>query len=364
MAGVHVSFLLQSSRVSCTRGLRKAFQRKGRTPVCLPTVIETMHRNGLLVVKEEFFRIPPQQTWTAWTIDLLIKKPVSWTFNKVSNFVFNSMKMVSEDILYVHIGACKDLGNKLLASVNCNRLIELNELAVLCGQEDLEQLQAIVHGLCQQGKAAIKQGNAVLIKLGDPHISDLDVGVYTLQCNEQTLTRHIEQLEAEKQMAMQEARMYISKNMKQAARNCLRKKHVLDSCTDKRTSALDNIHLLLTRLQEAKSDVKVLEAYKLGVAALKSTLKGSGLTEDSAADIMVQVEEVLDVHREIQATLAQPLEAEDGLEDELTQLLVSQDTLEQDLTKLSIISDLPEPPDTMPAIHPPHRKLPIVEPAL
>jgi hypothetical protein len=37
---------------------------------------------------------------------------------------------------------------------------------------------------------------------------------------------------------------------------------------------------------------QVLEAYKLGVAALKSTLKGSGLTEDSVADTMVQVEEV------------------------------------------------------------------------
>jgi hypothetical protein len=38
--------------------------------------------------------------------------------------------------------------------------------------------------------------------------------------------------------------------------------------------------------------LQVLEAYKLGVAALKSTLKGSGLTEDRAADTMVQVEEV------------------------------------------------------------------------
>jgi hypothetical protein len=38
--------------------------------------------------------------------------------------------------------------------------------------------------------------------------------------------------------------------------------------------------------------LQVLEAYKLGVAALKSTLKESGLTEDSAADTMVQVEEV------------------------------------------------------------------------
>lgn len=38
--------------------------------------------------------------------------------------------------------------------------------------------------------------------------------------------------------------------------------------------------------------MQVLEAYKLGVAALKSTLNESGLTEESATDTMVQVEEV------------------------------------------------------------------------
>jgi hypothetical protein len=41
------------------------------------------------------------------------------------------------------------------------------------------------------------------------------------------------------------------------ARSCLRKKHVLDNCVDKRTSALNNIRLLLTRIEEAKSDAKV-----------------------------------------------------------------------------------------------------------
>jgi hypothetical protein len=38
--------------------------------------------------------------------------------------------------------------------------------------------------------------------------------------------------------------------------------------------------------------LQVLEVYKLGAATLKSTLKESGLTADSAADVMVQVEEV------------------------------------------------------------------------
>jgi len=63
-------------------------------------------RNGLLVVQEEFVHIPPQQTWTAWTINLLIKKPVVWTFNKVKGSVLNT-KEAAEDTTYVHIAACK-----------------------------------------------------------------------------------------------------------------------------------------------------------------------------------------------------------------------------------------------------------------
>ena len=99
------------------------------------------------------------------------------------------------------------------------------------------------------------------------------------------------------------------------ARSCLRKKHALDSCVAKRTSALDNIQSLLTHIEEAKSNaevrknmqrlyqivlcgfwcymrvwLQVLKAYKLGAAALKSTLRESGLTEDSAANTMVEVE--------------------------------------------------------------------------
>jgi hypothetical protein len=78
------------------------------------------------------------------------------------------------------------------------------------------QLHVVVHELCRQGKAAIKEGNTLLVKLGDPHISELDIGVYTLEHNEQTLTRHIEELETEKRVAVREAKMCVSKNMRQA----------------------------------------------------------------------------------------------------------------------------------------------------
>jgi hypothetical protein len=45
---------------------------------------------------------------------------------------------------------------------------------------------------------------------------------------------------------------------------------------------------------------------------------------------------VLDVHLEIQAALAQPMEAEDDLEDELAQLLTPQDTLDKQLKELHV----------------------------
>jgi hypothetical protein len=115
----------------------------------------------------------------------------------------------------------QDLGRKLFASVIHNRLLELSELASLCGHEDLMQLHVVVHELCRQGKAAIKECNSVLVKLGDPHISELEIGVYTLEHNERTLTRHIEELETEKRVAVQEAKMYVAKKMRQAVSSTL-----------------------------------------------------------------------------------------------------------------------------------------------
>ena len=97
-----------------------------------------------------------------------------------------------------------------------NKLLELSELAELWGQNDLEQVLVLVHGLRHERKAAIQEGSPTLIKLGDIHITDADIGIHTLKKNEKTLSRHLEQLEAEKQAAIEEARTFVAKNMRQA----------------------------------------------------------------------------------------------------------------------------------------------------
>jgi hypothetical protein len=63
------------------------------------------YRKGLLVLQAEFVRTPPLQTWTAWTIDVLVKKPIVWVFNKVKDSVIKT-KEIAEDTAYVHVAAC------------------------------------------------------------------------------------------------------------------------------------------------------------------------------------------------------------------------------------------------------------------
>jgi hypothetical protein len=99
------------------------------------------------------------------------------------------------------------------------QLLALTELAALYGQYDVVQLHVVVCGLCRQGKAALKEDSDVLIKLGNTLISEIDIGVYTLKCNEQKLIRHIEQMEAEKHKMVQEARVFAGKNMRHAVSN-------------------------------------------------------------------------------------------------------------------------------------------------
>jgi hypothetical protein len=138
--------------------------------------------------------------------------------------------VIGHKVLNIHIQrqidktvfvSLQDLGNKLLASVSHQQLLALTELSALCGQDDIMQLHVVVCGLCWQGKAAMKEGSDVLIKLGDSHISEIDLGVYTLKCNEQKLIRHLEQMEAEKQKMVQEARLFAGKNMRHAVSNLM-----------------------------------------------------------------------------------------------------------------------------------------------
>lgn len=336
----------KKNRVSFTLDdLNKDFIRNGRIPECLLTVLEELQRNKCILQPSMFLKTcSVSDSWRGWMFDTVVKKPVAWTFGKMKDMVITSA--ITPQTPFVHVPAIKAQCEKIISSAGeelRGELMDIQTLLSSCGIANVPSSDAmlIAYYLQYQRYAAVDDQTAnktnepqILIKLRTatmkqrPSISDVDRGIYTLSCNEKALIHYLERLEKEKQDTINQAKAYLAKGMRATAKSCLRKKKELEKVIDKRSSALDNVQVLLARIRDASSDSQVFESYRVGVAALKQTFKAAGLTEDDVANTMDDVKEVLDTHNEIQAILAEPVDSttDEGLEEELCDLLAEENT--------------------------------------
>lgn len=68
--------------------LRVVFERKGKRPHCLNTVLDELLSEGMAKSKSQFMESP--LTWTGWAIEKLVKSPFRWGFDKVKERVISS----------------------------------------------------------------------------------------------------------------------------------------------------------------------------------------------------------------------------------------------------------------------------------
>lgn len=196
-----------------------------------------------------------------------------------------------------------------------------------------------------------------LVKLAEPGdkakpVTEQELAIYSLQYNENKLSKSIEKLESEKEELILEAKAFLKKGMRQSAKNCLRKKKDLEKRIDKQAASLENIQCLLDNVRDAESNNRVVESYKYGLAALKSTFQEAGTTADNVADTMDEVKDMLEQHDEIKESIGSPLSPtvdELELEDELAELLAN-NVAPSPLSKL--LNDFPVPPSESPTSSP------------
>lgn len=77
-----------NSTISLTE-LRAAFQRKGKKPYCLNTVLEDLLAEGHAKPKSQFMEAP-LLTWSGWAVHKLVKAPLRWSFDKVKETVISA----------------------------------------------------------------------------------------------------------------------------------------------------------------------------------------------------------------------------------------------------------------------------------
>ncbi|KAJ8921779.1 hypothetical protein NQ315_008405 [Exocentrus adspersus] len=355
--------------------LNNAFVRNGRPPSCLREVITEMAKEGDVQIMEVFLKNNPSN-WSGWATEILIKRPLSWSYNKLRTTIFSETEKN-----YVHLEVINSKCEKLMSLVSSknykNKLINLQEVLTLLGKTsvDIDNVKLLLHNLTNQhlvdtvvlNQDQNKQLETVLIKFGDGAkvmpISEIDVGIYTLEKNEKLILKNIEELEEEIQTCVREAKMNLLKNHRQMAKSALRKKHELEKRVEKKANALHNIQILLEQIHETHTDAHVWESYKNALSAFNTTFKDTGLSEDAVEDTMIKLGDVLDIHNDIQTALARPVVGETDdldLEEELTELLKDDEKkpppddtgittdLEHQLEKLTL--NLPNIPDASPNV--------------
>ncbi|CAH1175585.1 unnamed protein product [Phaedon cochleariae] len=361
--------------------LNNVFVRNGRPPSCLTEVISDMHKNGEIQPIHVFLR-KPSESWGGWATETLIKRPFSWSLNKIKNTVF-TIDLSQQSFVHLEVIKCKC--DELLNSIpeKCrNKLISLKTLLSLLSKNSTkaEDVKLLLHYLANQNLVALTEfGNskqrdeleAFLIKFSDGNgnevnsITEIDLGIYTLEQNELVLSKGIEELEDNIESYVKEAKVHLTKNHRQLAKSSLRKKHDLEKRLEKKAIALRNVQTLLEKIHDTHSDAHVFEAYKNAVSTFNTSFKYLGLSEDNIDDTMIKLGEMLDKHDDIQSALARPAQDsildDSDLEDELADLLkdvpddqppddsgMNTSNVEKQLENMNI--NMPEVPDASPDV--------------
>ncbi|XP_018364600.1 PREDICTED: charged multivesicular body protein 7 isoform X1 [Trachymyrmex cornetzi] len=316
--------------------LNEAFKRKGCTPLCLVTVIEELLRNNEIIQETDFFK-EPCKTWTAWSIDIFVKKPISWSFSKVKNYVVGE-KTNSIEVKYIHLGIVRELSDIILSITEIrkdNMLFPISEIIEYCKNNTKKQIsenavKLTLEWLNQRKKVIFKKSSnpnsELLVKICVQtvnEITEVEEGMYKLTKQENELIKEIELLEQEKLNIINEAKLYLGKELRQMAKAQLRRKLELEKTIEKRAQALANLRVLINNIKDAHSNSAVLSAYKTGSDVLKK-IGQNGLTEFGVRDVMDDINEVLEENKEIDLVLSETLNNADSdteLERELAELL-------------------------------------------
>ncbi|EFN89456.1 charged multivesicular body protein 7 [Harpegnathos saltator] len=320
--------------------LNEAFKRKGCVPLCLVTVIEELIRHNEIIPETDFLK-EQCETWTAWSFDTFLRKPINWSFGKMKNYVVGQ-SIINKEMRYIYIPIIQELGDNILSIVEIkkdNTLYSIPEIMVYYKSKTKKEisentLNLVLEWLRRKHKVTLKKGSGtnkeLLVKFSMQivtQITEVEEGTYKLMKQENNLIKEIELMEQKKLNILNETKAYLAKGLRQLAKTCLKRKVELEKTIEKRSQALANLRIIIANIEDTRSNSAVLSAYKTGSEIL-TKMKQSGLIQHNVVDIMDNINELLEENEEVNATMSEILsnDSDAELEKELMELLNENNT--------------------------------------
>uniref|UniRef100_A0A1I8NXI1 Charged multivesicular body protein 7 n=1 Tax=Stomoxys calcitrans TaxID=35570 RepID=A0A1I8NXI1_STOCA len=311
--------LFRGKTYFCKQELQQTFALgRNRIPACLDTVFDELTRLGLIRSRNDY-ESDPLNSWSGWAVNKFWRTPL----NKVKN-VFLASSLVEKDLEeFVHLEVIKkycsdlqvlfekppypgtlhhygELKDRVAAVINlsegsfhmCLETLNVLQKIGLSRTEGTDGSNLTIHLV----KIPSKSESAIII-------TESDHAIHNLLVTKQVLLKQLESIEKEILENEEKARLYVRDNKRMLAKTYLRKKHLLEKNHEKRSNALHNIEVLISNVDDAKSNGIVLEAYKYGSKALQDALTKSNLTFDNVEEVVSDVRETVEMSNELQDSL-------------------------------------------------------------
>uniref|UniRef100_A0A3B3CC04 Charged multivesicular body protein 7 n=1 Tax=Oryzias melastigma TaxID=30732 RepID=A0A3B3CC04_ORYME len=313
------------------KDLNETFRREDRSPLGLPTVIQSMARGGK-IQRESEFAASVDCGWVSWSVGLLLVKPLKWTFSTLlggggvpledSFVVIEIVKEKAAELLQLYrssdLSNCSIVSFQELCGLSSDICADESTLcmALLQLQKDKQVIVCLHEGekivkFCQAGQERVSP------------LNDVDIGIYQLQRSEKLLGERVEKLGQEAARCKEEARNLLREGKKSQALRCLRSRKRVEKRADNLFAKMESIRGILDRIAMSQTDKMVMQAYQTGVAALRLSLKD--VSVERAESLVDQIQELCDTQDEVNRTISSGVTAADedmdALEEELKSLM-------------------------------------------
>lgn len=347
------------------RELRQAFNRHGRTPRGLTTVTAEMIRDGQVMTLAEFLKYTAEPGWISWSWDILVKRPLSYSWSFISKSLWPSQDNDNEELVLIELIKEKSAEilqrhHSLVESGDEDNTVTLTVLAAQCKDicknvKDLElcllflrKQKALSLHVDQQQKIVKFFGDEPQRKPETLELSQTEKALLQLKRVKKDLEHQIELHESEAEKYKNEAKQHLKLGSRAQAKVALQKKKQAESHLTKKDQALENVEVLLHRLKDVDTQKAVIDALQIGTNAFKS----DSFDVDKVDETMATVQETLEIQQELQDVISKPVGFEPNiseLEKELEDILAGDakgdnSTYVSDDVPIDDTPRFPEPP--------------------
>jgi charged multivesicular body protein 7 len=323
-----------------SRQLQHKFVHNDSFPLCIDKVLEILLERKVLVLASELSKS------TLGQVAGLFLKPIWWSLGYHNNSLTNT------DTQVIHLELLTEYSNEVAskaATMEDRTMdhIDFVDLLQICGLNN-EADYTLVRQYLEHSNVleTRKLENMIVYKFKDEPkdaINDTDIGRVHLRQSIRSLQSQVTELERKISACQENTKKCLVEKKKQMAMYHLKQKKALEAVVQKRLSSLETLELMLHKIQASKTDIEILEAYKVGSKTLSDILGQKELQIDNVEATMDQLQEVLQDQQDIENAMhTNVVDADmEELEKELDMLVEEEkvDSIADQLEKLTLPSN-------------------------